>query len=472
MSFQDCLIVQRADTWSIVVGSEVETLSVDSSAEELVTCVTVMARLAGLKQFQCILAPASTSCFFARFDGPPATDLRDRVELTYALEDHLPIDAESMVADFRRLDTSSDAGKQVAAVAVPLEPWNEIADNFESAGIPVRSIVPASLLAVGVLASQYSQSQTVDYLLVQGASCDWLRTERGSITDWKVLGMETKALDQHRRLASSAADKIVAVTSNHEEQQLIESVFGSMESVSQPLADLELKGGEMLIKRRFSPYDLRRDLLGPPDAFRLIQTPLRCAVVAAVVLLIAVTFGSWYRTQRIETEIASLQSEQRSLFEKSFPDQRVPAALLRRIRSEHARVMASRGSGGSIDLPLSARSMLVRLLSSLPNNLRFRVTQIDIENGQLDVELEVRSPVDAGTLASHLSSVGFRVKPPVTTQSDAKTFVSSLEAEWVGSPQSDLSSSGLSSSGFSQPAASGDRASVSFRLKVNDEVRG
>ncbi len=462
MSFQDCLIVQRANNWSIVVGSETETLAAESSAEELVTCVTLMSRLAGLKQFQCVLAPASTSCFFARFEGPPATDLRDRVELTYALEDHLPIDAESMVADFRPVETSGEAAKQVAAVAVPLEPWGAISASFESAGIAVRSIVPASLLAVGALASQYSQWQTVDYLLVQGATCDWIRTQRGSITDWKVLAMETKSLHQHRMLEPSAADKIVVVASGSEDQQQIESVFGSTESVSQPLDVFELQGGEMLIKRRFSPFDLRRDLLGPPDAFRLIQTPMRCAVVAAIVLLIAVTFGSWYRTQRIETEIASLQTEQRSLFKTAFPEQRIPAALLRRVRSEHARVMASRGSGGSIDLPLSARSMLLRLLSSLPNDLRFRVTKIDIDNGRLDVELEVRSPVDAGTLASHLSSVGFSVKPPVTTQSDAKTFVSSLEAEWVGLPQS----------GVPQSGAGGDRAKVSFRLRANVEVRG
>ena len=98
MSFQQCLIVQREDEWWLVAGTEAETLSGDASADELATCAEVMSHLAGMKQVECILAPASTSCFFARFDVPPESDRKDRVELTYALEDHLPIDAESISA--------------------------------------------------------------------------------------------------------------------------------------------------------------------------------------------------------------------------------------------------------------------------------------------------------------------------------------------------------------------------------------
>jgi len=68
----------------------------------------------------------------------------------------------------------------------------------------------------------------------------------------------------------------------------------------------------------------------------------------------------------------------------------------------------------------------------LPENIRFRFKSIRILNGQVDIDLQVRSPVDAGALATSLSSAGFVVKPPVTTQKDAKTFDSVLEAEWTG----------------------------------------
>ena len=114
--------------------------------------------------------------------------------------------------------------------------------------------------------------------------------------------------------------------------------------------------------------------------------------------------------------------------------------------------MASRGRSGNVDLPISGREVLTRLLLALPDDLRFRVTKIDILNGKLDVELQVRSPVDAGTLASHLSAAGFVVKPPVTTQSDARTFDSTLEAEWSGS--------------------SVNTTSVSLRWSAVAEVRG
>ncbi|MEM8666502.1 MAG: hypothetical protein AAGG48_03245 [Planctomycetota bacterium] len=440
MTFQDCLIVQRESGWSLIVGSETETLSADATMEELATCVEVMSRLAGLKRFQCVLAPASTSCFFVQLNVPVDTDLRDRVELTYALEDHLPIDAESMVADFQPIPPPSvpepqqlDA-KSVAAVSLPLEPWRTLAERLETAGITVRAIVPASLLAVGVLAAQDDLSS--DYLLVEGGFCDWISVHRGIVVDWKRVPLDSASLERQLALRPSEADRTVIVTDDSEVVAQLESVFKKSEIVDRSLEPLQLQGTEQVLKRRLRTFDLRREQLGPPDPLRPIQTPVRLAFASAIALLVAIAFAGWFRTQRIEAAITDLQVEQQSLFREAFPDTRVPAALLRRVRSEHARVMASRGRSGDVDLPVSGHTVLSQLIMALPDDLRYRVTKIEIDNGNVDLELQVRSPVDAGTLASRLSTAGFIVKPPVTTQSDAKTFDSTLEAEWSGTVSS------------------------------------
>lgn len=434
MTFQHCLIVERADDWWIVVGPESETLPADASADEIATCAQVMARMAGIKQVQCVLAPASTSCFFARFDVSLETDLRDRVELTYALEDHLPIDAESMVADFARVAGTESIGKRVAAVALAIQRWKPIADALESRAVSVRNIIPASLLAVGALVSRFAQHETVDYFIVQDSHCDWVRTDRGAVIGWKYVALDPDALTRLRLLQQPDAEVTVVVTSDLKHQQMIEQVCGRSEVVSESIGGYKLEGAELALRRRLNTFELRRDQLGPPDPLRPIQTPLRFAVAAAFALLIAIAAGGWFRAQRIEAEIAEIQLQQRTLFRTAFPESRVPAALLRRVRSEHARVMASRGRSGEVELPISATRVLRHLLIALPDDLRYRVTRIDVNNGQLDLDLQVRSPVDAGTLASHLSAAGFAVKPPVTTQSDARTFQSSLEARWSGSP--------------------------------------
>ncbi len=62
----------------------------------------------------------------------------------------------------------------------------------------------------------------------------------------------------------------------------------------------------------------------------------------------------------------------------------------------------------------------------------FEINSLTVLNGQVDLDLQVRVPTDAGKLAMSLESAGFDVKPPVTTQQDAKTFDSVLEATWIG----------------------------------------
>jgi hypothetical protein len=111
------------------------------------------------------------------------------------------------------------------------------------------------------------------------------------------------------------------------------------------------------------------------------------------------------------------------------------------VRSEHTKALGSSGETTPIEVPVSAAGVLRELMAALPNDTRFRLTRIQIRDGDVDLEVQVRSPVDAGTLANALSGAGFEVKPPGTTRIDAGTFRSSLEARWngnaVGSPAGD-----------------------------------
>jgi hypothetical protein len=165
--------------------------------------------------------------------------------------------------------------------------------------------------------------------------------------------------------------------------------------------------------------------------------------------------GGWWRKERIESEIANVRSQQQELFREAFPSTKVPGALIRRVRSEHTRVMGSRGASSLVDVPQSAPEVLRELLAALPETVRIRISSIKIFNGQVDLDMQVRSPVDAGVLATSLSSAGFDVEPPVTTQKDARTFDSLLEAQWVG-----------------RPADRELETDVSVRLWIRQEVAG
>ena len=118
-------------------------------------------------------------------------------------------------------------------------------------------------------------------------------------------------------------------------------------------------------------------------------------------------------------------------------------------------MIGSRGATSQVDIPKSAPEILRTLLAALPQDVRFRIESLTVLNGQVDLGLQVRVPTDAGKLAMSLESAGFDVKPPVTTQRDAKTFDSVLEAIWIGrTPQS--------------PA----QDDVSVRISITAEVAG
>jgi hypothetical protein len=437
MSFQGCLVVERAVDWRIIVGTKTEYVSRDVPTDELVTCVQLMTKLAGLKHPNCVLAPASTSCFFAALETGAEIDVRDRTALVFELEDHLPIDAESMVADFVVLPSSS-ANKTVASVAIEIDRWREIADDFESAGILVSSIVPAAVLATRSICHDLNFTDTVEVLLAGNSTCDLIQVQSETIVAWKHSRLDPNRLRRHKLLDTRGSDRVIVVGADETQQSMIRSVYNAIESVPGSYESHLIRGADLSSSKASQRwFDLRRDQLGPSDRFRPIQTHLRLVTLAAVACLLAVVIGGWYRTQRIETEIANVRNRQQELFQTAFPNTKVPGALLRRVRSEHARVIGSRGATSQVDIPTSAPEILRTLLAALPQDVRFRIESLTVLNGQVDLDLQVRVPTDAGKLAMSLESAGFDVKPPVTTQQDAKTFDSVLEATWIGrTPQS------------------------------------
>ena len=437
MSFQDCLVVERSDDWLIVVGSQTDCLGLGVPPDELVSGVKRMIKQAGLKNPSCVLAPASTSCFFSTLDAGEEIDIRDRAALTYELEDHLPIDAESIVADFVVIPSSSSEqsqrGKSVASVAIETDRWRQVAESFESAGIPVRSIVPAGVLASRSICRDLNLAELVELLLIDGPQCDVITVQSETIIAWKHANLDPGVLRRHRLLDRVGSDRVIVIGADETQQSMIQDVYGEIEVAPDSIQSHLTRGAELFLSNQSQRwFDLRRDQLGPSDPLRPIQTQLRLATLAATLCLAALVVGGWWRTHRIENEIANIHSQQQQLFQEAFPGTKVPAALLRRVRSEHARVLGSRGASSQVDVPHSAPDILRELLAALPENIRFRFKSIRILNGQVDIDLQVRSPVDAGALATSLSSAGFVVKPPVTTQKDAKTFDSVLEAEWTG----------------------------------------
>ena len=453
MSFRDCLIVERPNDWLIVVGGETEHRASDVSSDELVTCVNLMVKLAGLKAPNCLIAPAANSCFFATIQGGEELDVRDRRALTYELESHIPLDAEAMVADFvvavtptkqtkdadklaPAVETAEgERGKSVSAVAVEFSRWRELAEALENSGIPVRSIAPSATLATRALLEELHLSGPAELLLVDCGQCDAVKVEGDSITAWKHLAMDDATIRRHRLLDSGEIAQGVVVGADPSQLAQLREAYMDVDvrAIDRPLESLWIDGAQLALTKQ-SPrwFDLRRDQLGPSAPLRPILPQLRLVTAAAILFVLAIGIGGWWRVRRIEQAIDQINFDQRAAFEEAFPGSQVPAALVRRVRSEHSKVLGSRGATAEINVPQSATEVLRELLSALPESVRFRISRLKILNGRVQLELQVRTAVDAGALATALKSHGFEVEPPVTTRKDARTFDSVLEASWPG----------------------------------------
>lgn len=473
MSFHDCLIVERPEEWFIVVGDQTERLAAQVDTGELVICVGLMLARSGLKGPRCLIAPAATSCFFTSIPGGPDVDVRDRNALRYELESHLPLDAETMVADYvvrtmpggRPKSTDgvpadpksagqSHAGQShddrnegraasrqiVSAIAVEFARWRELADALELSGIVVRSIVPSALLAARALSHSLNPAQRTELLLFEPTRCDAVTFETDSVTAWKHLAVDRSTLRQHHILDNHGVKQVVVAAGDGEQLEQVREAYGDVEVkvVDRPLESLWIEGTEATLTKP-SPrwFDLRRDQLGPGDPLRPVLPQLRLATAAAFACLLAIAIGGWWRNQQIETTVEQLRSQQVAAYSSAFPDSPVPVALLRRVKSEHAEVIGSRGASAEIEVPVSATDVLTNFLAALPESVRFQAKGLKVLNGHATMDLQVRSTVDAGVLAAALKAHGFEVEPPITTRFDTKTFDSVLEATWKGSASAD-----------------------------------
>ena len=111
---------------------------------------------------------------------------------------------------------------------------------------------------------------------------------------------------------------------------------------------------------------------------------------------------------------------------------------MRHVRREHKKVLGSRGGSDEINVPASATDVLRSLLGALPPEVRYRMVDLDIQNGECSFTVRVLDSVDIGKIARALESAGFAVAPPATLQMDPSrdepvaTYESSIKATWQG----------------------------------------
>lgn len=375
-----------------------------------------------------VLAVPSASCLCATI---PTDDLESgnrRRALAYRFEEHLPLSAEDMVADYHEFDTGS-----ALAVGADLQTLRTMVDAFDARGVAVGHICPLALLAAAELSERHTDA---DAVLIESkpaggtgasASFDLIQLDaHGPAHWWWFDDDRDEAQRQLQRLADpdGATPTVIAVATED----------GGASSLDLP-ANAEARAAEMDLHRAAVDrggraardgealwINLRCDALAMPRQLEVYRKPA-IALAAALALLLLSTIGATqWRGWQYRSIADRHEHQQVELFRETLPEQRAPAVgvIESRLRSAH-RELAGLGGRATADgeglRERSALKQLQRLLAALPpeDAMRFRILDIEIEPDRLRIDGEAPNHVEAERIAVALREAGgFEVPPPRT----------------------------------------------------------
>lgn len=423
--------------WAVglVQGDEVRVVEVevpgDASIPEKAAAVRRLLDEHHIRSASPVLALPSTWCFASSITTRGLLRHKRYEGMCYRLEERLPLDAETLAADFiewgatQRRRESEQVAEKALGVCTQTGKVRPILDALEEQGVTIIAICPLACLVLQATdAEKQGNTEPADVCLVRhGERIDLFRLENGLPRCWHAVPAATGDLRLHLRrqaLESELPLRVTALGLGDDLRRVLDELKcedagngnsdnGSLLGSASLAADRCAQGrGEALI-------DLRRGALADADRLRRIRTPLVAALTALVVALLCLGGIGLWRAHRYEMLAAQLRAEQNEIFRRAFPQQNVPVAVLARLRSEARQLRGLSGAGGELPRRASALNLLHAVLSGLPTDLRYRVLELRLDSGRLYLDGQARSHGDADMIAAGLRQTAvFTVKPPRT----------------------------------------------------------
>ncbi len=362
-----------------------------------------------------LLALGSCDCVAASVAIPSAKHARQRDTMTYLLEPLMPWSAEDVVVDFER------HGMQALMVAAQVEPLLEMMTEWEEEGIRVQSIVPRPRLVLdGCLRRRLSQSGRFLLLLGDGSGAELWVMNGTQPLEWQHIPDADESVLMAIQLKLLKESVPVAVACQRLSAETIERLRGVAELQVETLEDdsdgfvndWPASAARILHGRDTAPLELRREQLLMAANGGAGQTLSDWLVVSVMLLLISVGAAFLLRAEQAHTNREVIVEQQKTVYRDVFPDQKMRQAVRTRLQSELRRLQGLRGEGADVPDSVAATEALCRVLQSFPDDLRYRILDIRIDNGEIFLDGHVREHSHADTIAAELRKLGITVAAP------------------------------------------------------------
>lgn len=378
-----------------------------------------------LRHDQLIVAINSASTLMTSFPVADLAGARDRQTITFRLESALPLDAESIAADYQFV------GENIVCLAASTSTFGPVVEALEAAGLQVQSVVTAIELVVHAALKAGQCRSNGPVLVAVDDGYELLTLKDGIPVAWRRC---TQLIEVIRAVRLSGEERhLVTLGLDEETTRLLEeqslNVAGGTRT---DIGDLLRRGATRVLRAQRDPwFELRRGRLAEMAPYRSISKSVRLLLVTLAASVMAAAGVLYWRASLYEQQLAAIRTEERELFKRAFPESPVPRAVLTRLRSEHAKVLASRRETADVPAVAPALQVLRTYLSGLPLDVRCQTSELGIDDGELTADVRLNRHEDAGAVADSLQLAGFEIDPPTTTQQEDRTINSRMTGRWA-----------------------------------------
>lgn len=349
-----------------------------------------------------LLAIPSSWCLCATLDAKDLDRSTRRTALMYRLEEHLPLSAEEITADFILHDNA-----QALGICAETSKLHELIQSLNTAGIPICHVCPTAILACQHLQTIHPQAKT---LL---GDMDYLQLHKGKPIHWQWLNGDADSANSLSFPLSTDPSTLI-FRDTHCPKSLDPSQIITLEHSQREAA---LLSGLAILSNASKPWiDLRCDNLVSAAAFQ--THPLKMLAAAFAVLLLSLIAITQYRAHQYASLAAQYADQQIAAFKTVMPNQPIPGSIQSRLSSERQRLSNLKGQDTSKSPALNAPSALAQLktiLRNLPSNLRFQIKDLNIRPEGIIVDGLTLTHAQAEEIAASLRQTGqYDVDAPKT----------------------------------------------------------
>lgn len=329
--------------------------------------------------------------------------------LRFAIEEHLPIDAEQIATTIVR-----SAGGQLAVV-VDREPIEKLIEQLGSDhGILVRNAIPSTPRLIEHLIETTAIENTCRLIVFDDPYVELVEVRDGQLSFWK-RSYSTQFFQMNPRrffdqsdncpsyLIGCANESVDAINSNGKTETLPILIAGNYR-------DLVAASFDSLHNRgRDTSFDLAGQMGTTWNLADSVAKSWEVFAFSLIVLILCLAGGLGYQAYRHHQGAGQVDLQIRQDYRNLFPGTRINGPIEKLLINELAKQRSENKLVGYANRSALLLANLQKLLVALPDGYRFERIKILADGIVLDGEVETLSQLD--NLRRKLESAGFEIQP-------------------------------------------------------------